>query len=60
MSEQDREKVRHSWRKENGFVCRACGGSAYVEPENQHRWGCPKCGFATFSPSVFFKELTAA
>jgi len=60
VSEEEREKMRQQWRKQVEFACRTCGGSAYAEREGSCRWGCPKCGFSTFTPSLFFKESAVA
>jgi len=45
------------WRWSYDFVCRTCGGSAYLHPYTNSIWGCKKCGTTTYSVSVFFRPV---
>lgn len=52
-------RVETGWRKEPGYVCSYCGGTALLHPDTNGIWGCPSCGFFTASVSVYFREVTA-
>jgi ribosomal protein L37E len=65
MDEQTRTLIRSTWLRgtwhnQSDFICRKCGGPAYAQPEGPRQWGCPDCGFVTYSVSLYFKPKSEA
>lgn len=42
------------WRRSEKYVCRTCGGPAYVHPLTAEILGCKTCRFTAYETSVFF------
>lgn len=61
MTKEEIENIKITewgWRKSaENFVCAVCGEPAYSHPLTDEVWGCKKCGFTTYSLSVFFRPL---
>jgi len=45
------------WRENPDFVCCTCGEPAYSHPYTNLIWGCKKCGYTTYSVSVYFRPV---
>ncbi len=46
-----------NWRKSDDFVHRKCGNNALLHPYTNKIWGCERCNFFTYSPSLFFNPI---
>lgn len=42
------------WPEIPGYTCRSCGATARAHPQTNQIWGCPACGFTTYSVAVYF------
>lgn len=42
------------WPVDREYACKTCGSPAHKAPNTQ--WGCPRCGFLTFSPDLHFTK----
>ena len=60
MTKEEIEAMKvnqEDWRESDEFVCCTCGEPAYSHPYTNLIWGCNKCGYTTYSVSVYFRPV---